>query len=282
MTDEEFAQALADDNYTPPEETTVETPVVETASVPESPEIVDAMDAAAAAVEVAGFQAGNWTTLDYAARQQFAFDEISAIRNPGVTDERITRYIAQDKKTQAFINNGQLIKNADVHVRIPGGGLSEKYIQAVLSEVEQLNLTNPRPNMVISVATAARNTYGSAVLGDAHINLAKSATVMKAFVIGSPEAGTYKMPSLATVSQLRYTLAHEWGHAIDVARSEGAADREALVKRLYAENPGFLSSYGKTKTTEAFAELFAEFYLTNGQTDNKLVQAFAKEFGWKV
>jgi hypothetical protein len=92
------------------------------------------------------------------------------------------------------------------------------------------------------------------------------------------------MPVTPATTQFEYTLAHEWGHLIDdVTNGVQDAQRTNAIRRLKAEFPNaFKSGYSGENTKEFFAEMFTEYYRTNGQTPNLLVQAMAKEFGWKV
>lgn len=71
-----------------------------------------------------------------------------------------------------------------------------------------------------------------------------------------------------------YALAHEFGHAIS------PWDQERKVMRLGQSVIQFVSMYGRTGQWECFAECFAEFYMSKGQTTNIAARVFATEFGW--
>jgi hypothetical protein len=93
------------------------------------------------------------------------------------------------------------------------------------------------------------------------------------------------MPALAENEQWRYTLAHEWGHHIDEGSAffGQATATTNIIDALKKQYPdAFTSLYSATNTKEFYAEMFAEYFLTKGATTNPLVQAMAKEFGWKV
>ena len=96
------------------------------------------------------------------------------------------------------------------------------------------------------------------------------------------------MPVLKTNAQRDYTLTHEWGHSIDVTPDGRigvgqAAETSLTIRRLKKEYPNeFTSEYSGKNFKEFYAEMFTEWYLSGGQTENRLVQALAKEFGWKA
>jgi hypothetical protein len=99
------------------------------------------------------------------------------------------------------------------------------------------------------------------------------------------------MPSSQTTDPLVYTITHETGHMVDSAAVGMTSDRmdspRATVRALSEIPAG--SEYGRQSQTdtspqgtlaESFAESFAEYVLTNGQTSDKLSQALAKSEGW--
>jgi hypothetical protein len=92
------------------------------------------------------------------------------------------------------------------------------------------------------------------------------------------------MPVTPATTQFEYTIAHEWGHLLDdITNGTQDAVRTNAIVRLKREYPNaFKSGYSAENTKEFYAEMFTEYYRTNGQTTNLLVQAMAREFGWKV
>ena len=255
-----------------------------TGDVPE-PELIETTQA-----DISGFIAGNWAEVSQEERYSQAFYQYKNSYNwrAGVTDDTIRVHMERDKKTMAFVERGTLIQNGNISVRLPATKLPEDIKTELLSNIEKLQATNPKTEMVVSVGTTRRGSYGSAILGNAHINLGSTNTVMRAFQIGSPEAGSFKMPVLAEVSQLQYTLAHEWGHSIDdtitqLGHRNQTFERVTAIKEILADfaDQSFISEYAKTSTEELVAEMFAEYRLTNGATTNKVAQAMAERFGWK-
>jgi hypothetical protein len=82
------------------------------------------------------------------------------------------------------------------------------------------------------------------------------------------------MPAQDHHERWQYTLAHEWGHAID------HADGLRQMMAAFSDDSPHLSAYGESSPREAYAEAFAEWYLTKGHTTNKAARFYAKEFGW--
>ena len=79
-------------------------------------------------------------------------------------------------------------------------------------------------------------------------------------------------------------MAHEWGHLIDdITNGVQSPIHANAIARLQREYPdAFRSRYSGENSKEFFAEMFTEYYRTGGKTPNLMVQAFAREFGWKV
>ncbi len=99
------------------------------------------------------------------------------------------------------------------------------------------------------------------------------------------------MPSAVGADPMVYTVTHETGHMVDSAEVGRSGDRlmspKATVDALVDIKAG--SVYGRQSQestgpegtiAEAFAESFAEYVLTKGQTTDPLSQALAKSEGW--
>jgi hypothetical protein len=86
-------------------------------------------------------------------------------------------------------------------------------------------------------------------------------------------------PASKDASLLQYTVAHEWGHTVATAGGAGGVTAQSILAE--AERAGTLiSDYATTSTAEAFAESFAEWWLTAGTTANVTVQQLARAEGW--
>jgi SPP1 gp7 family putative phage head morphogenesis protein len=195
--------------------------------------------------------------------------------------ERTERYVATDKATASFVKNGTMIKNGTVTVKVYNEKtIKPEHIKRLTDRLEKLQLSAPKDGMTVHIGGVhKRNVFGHAVLHDHDIRLSPSNTVTDKGAQPSPsQAGAWKMPSLADVSQMEYTLTHEWGHSI-----QGVGEEKA-IRSLYNKNKelGFVSDYGLSKSVEMYAECFTEWFNTAGKTDNAFVQLAAKEFGWKA
>jgi hypothetical protein len=229
------------------------------------------------------FVPGQWQALDTTQREQMMFDELWP-HNQQWSESTFRMMLQNDNMTAQFIAKGGLYKNGDHYIRTKTDNLSKAKMANLKKRIEDLQAFAPKPGMTVSVGwDTGADTFGHAIRGDSAINLAKGNIFDKPPSDASRlrSAGRYKMPALADVSQLEYTLAHEWGHSIDVAGVDYALQK-ARILDFYAKNKdlGFVSEYGLSKPVELYAEMFAEWYLTKGQTTNAFVQAFAREFGW--
>ena len=94
------------------------------------------------------------------------------------------------------------------------------------------------------------------------------------------DRGAWSMPAHRTVSAWEYTLTHEFGHTVDnYANAVEDSFRWAMdTNGGDARVTGNLSTYGRSKATEAYAELFAEWAL--GDRTNPIVAYYADRYGW--
>lgn len=86
----------------------------------------------------------------------------------------------------------------------------------------------------------------------------------------------WMMPIGKTTDPGEYVYTHEFGHQYD------ANNRRNGGRAMY-ENPEIkktLSTYGKTIPEEGYAEAFAEWHMSKGQTDNPAARAYAKQEKW--
>lgn len=78
----------------------------------------------------------------------------------------------------------------------------------------------------------------------------------------------------------RYITAHEFGHAIDTGSEERPTISDFWVRRLNEGDTTEVSSYGRSGSREAHAELFAEWAMSGGTTTNPAAREYAAEQGW--
>lgn len=231
-----------------------------------------------------GFVEGEWKELDYEARKAHLIKTSYSYMSP----EYAERLLANNAADQALLK-GRIFINGEVEARFYGDGakVTEEVVQEMLQHLGELQLANGGKQTVFEVGAKKANAYGWAELGGRNIWLHPD-TALKGLKPNLGEGGSYKMPALRTTAQWRYTMTHEFGHHIDQVemvnmRMVQARTRVDAVERLIREHKdAFLSGYGRTNTMESVAEMFAEWFLTGGKTDNTLVQAAAKEFGWKA
>lgn len=103
----------------------------------------------------------------------------------------------------------------------------------------------------------------------------------------NPDDPNWSMPVANHVSNLYYTVVHEWAHVIDM-RLRDDRNQYKLLMRMQSQgllNPygpfsTSLSSYATSSEVEAFAEAFAEWHISKGHTDNFAAKWYAREYGW--
>jgi SPP1 gp7 family putative phage head morphogenesis protein len=105
-------------------------------------------------------------------------------------------------------------------------------------------------------------------------------------VAADPNHAGHFMPAAGSSSRVSYVLAHEWGHALEPHGPEdpvtGVTPGMIQLANLRREQRDALSGYGRSTAHEGYAEAFAEWWLTRGQTTNPAAQAYAREFGWRL
>lgn len=84
-----------------------------------------------------------------------------------------------------------------------------------------------------------------------------------------------------TKNNLEYYITHEYGHVVD-NRSQGFRG-EVVEDRSVLDSSGSsnsLSKYGQTSDMEAYAESYAEWSLSDGESSNEAATYFADKYGW--
>ena len=205
--------------------------------------------------------------------------------NRRFTDEQLMDFIKKDAKTYEFANKAKVIKNGNVHIKVENADrIPQELLDRFIASVERLQIAQPKDEMNVYIGGGVKkNAYGQATLGNANIRIAEK-TVLQGQQPDPKAAGAFKMPALGEHAQFDYTLAHEWGHSIDVSQSVNYASRSAQIKKVYTENKdkenAFVSGYSHENNKEMFAEMFAEWYLSKGKSTNPVVNSFAEKFGW--
>jgi len=234
------------------------------------------------ALDARPFEPGAWEIIPRMVVKEAAIQNISRVLVFPMARDQIERtfFGSRIKKVdQLFLEKAVIYKNGPVEVQFSSTGLTltEAERRMVLREVEKLQITNPKPRAVIHIDKNASGKYGWAYREDAYIT-------PKTIKEPKRDEGTFKMPATSATTQFEYTLAHEWGHLIDdITNGVQSPIHANAIARLQREYPdAFRSRYSGENSKEFFAEMFTEYYRTDGKTPNLMVQAFAREFGWKV
>jgi hypothetical protein len=271
-----------------PDATTFRTPKEEieqvVAALQEGRSLNEALDMYEA-LDARPYVPGQWEILPQPLNRQAAISALGRALIFPMPREQIERtFFASNtiKKTdRAFIEKAVIYKNGPLEVQFSSTGLTltEAERKLVIKEVEKLQATNPKARVAVHIDKNASGKYGWAYGG-------KQDLWVTPRTIKDPvrKDGTFKMPATPETTQFQYTLAHEWGHLLDdITNGAQDAQRTNAILRLKREFPNaFKSGYSGENTKEFFAEMFTEYYRTGGQTPNLLVQAMAREFGWKV
>jgi SPP1 gp7 family putative phage head morphogenesis protein len=234
------------------------------------------------------FKPGEWQILPRDLVREAAIENLRrAYINP-ISREKAERLLGPGlvkRADKSLLDKGVVYKNGKIEVQFSYQGLktTEAERQLVLKEVEKLQINNPKERAVVHIEKESKSKYGWAYGGKS--DLWVTPETVRNPLYGAAERGKFKMPVTPTTTQLEYTLTHEWGHLIDDIGQYGtqSAERTNAILRLKKQFPdAFKSQYSSKNTKEFYAEMFTEYVRTGGATPNELVQAMAKEFGWKV
>lgn len=238
-------------------------------------------------LDVKPFEPGKWDILPRDVVREAAVQNLMRAYQSPITRMRAESMLNPftiGRADKALLSKGVVYKNGKIEVQFSSSGLqvTETQRKAVLKKVERLQLTNPKERAVVHIEKNSSSKYGWAYGGKS--DLWVTPKVVQNPALGAAEKGNFKMPVTAETSQLDYTLTHEWGHLIDdIVDGDQTYIRTTAIKKIRAEYPdAFRSGYSDKNYKEFYAEMFTEYYQTAGQTPNRLVQAMAKEFNWKV
>jgi len=273
-----------------PDATTFRTPKEEieqvVAALQEGRSLNEALDMYEA-LDARPYVPGQWEILPQSLNRQAAISALGRALIFPMPREQIERTFFGSRIKKAdklFIEKAVIYKNGPLEVQFSSTGLklTEAERKLVIKEVEKLQATNPKTRAVVHIEKDASGKYGWAYGGKSDLWVVPKIVAQPDLKVSAQ--GAYKMPVTPATTQFEYTIAHEWGHLIDdITQGTQNAQRTNAIRRLKAEYPNaFKSGYSAENSKEFFAEMFTEYYRTNGQTSNLLVQAMAKEFGWKV
>lgn len=170
-------------------------------------------------------------------------------------------------------------------------GVSREQLQGIADEVWALAQTYPPANpgkVTVTVKPSAAlessdDSDGGYVAGQtaaftAHITLNEA-------VLSDDSPGNTSMPIAEHVPVWEYTVAHEYGHAFTSRAVADSGDGvhvapEFIRQWLAIAYAGGLSMYGESSPVEGYAEGFAEWTLTHGDTRNRAARAYARAYAW--
>lgn len=239
-----------------------------------------------------GFRRGGWKPISREKVREDIIDRIQAL-NPSQPRQVIIDFVDSKRLSAAdrnIIKNGIILQNGPVQVRFYASGakIPDAKKKELLELIEALQLSNPVPSekLAINIGSTSTRKYGWAEIGGEQMWITPQ-TILTDTVEKTRQEGKFKMPVLLTSPQRDYTLTHEWGHLIDANPNPYGggqnATTSAAIARLKRQFPdSFKSEYSGKNSKEFYAEMFTEWYLSKGKTENELVQAMAKEFGWRI
>jgi len=246
------------------------------------------------------YVAGKGVLLTEEEKQKFMVDKIQTAidryrlnpRVAGFTDQQIARLLylgwadqgGAEKSDWLVFSKGLVWKNGDTIIYATTGK-SEKdgSLEALTQNLDRMQEYAPVDKLDVFVGYPAigGNVYARASY-DAEMVLGRQQTPELYLAAGkamqqyesAPDGNGWFSPSASTgMNRLEYVMAHEWGHlATDTSKAE------ELARAVAEESP--ISRYGQKDSYEYAAECFAEYYFTNGQSEDAGVQRVAQIMGW--
>lgn len=188
------------------------------------------------------------------------------------------------------LESGFIWRNGNMQIQSSNSRYLKDGLPQIINQVESLQQSNPVRALDIRIGERgqlgrddmASATRGGTTMWLSPTNLLVSGTMDQIDHTGSGARGWW-MPSAANFTSIDSTISHEWGHLLD--KPGNTQEEYTQHSNFFTNNASLIneniSRYGKESREEAYAELFSEWALTNGKTDNPAVQLAAKEFKWK-
>lgn len=227
------------------------------------------------------FRPGNWTTV--------TDDNLDAVVDQwtGLSPENsaLSRQAAGDVLRRVLGQSQRAVLNGDVLVVDPVGVGDEAFdvlrdqvdaVRAYMKQAGQSIMVHPHrmKSGYLGDCTMVRHELARQTIR-VDVNNLESAKMLA--------TDGWKQASVP-IEQRRWTIVHEWGHAVDRAYFDGAPRNMIFGKwKNKADEIGEgLSRYGKTDKYEGFAESFADWFTSGGKSTNPATQAYAKYYGWET
>lgn len=180
-----------------------------------------------------------------------------------------------NKKAVETVGNGTVHVNGK-HRVIFKAKVSESDQSTVLNTLGNLQRKNPNGHDM-DVVIDTPDTFRKDMLGLTGVGSGRMRINSKVFTTNNT---TGLMPS-AKSNPAEYIIAHEYGHTLQPAHGTANSSNPATGdSSLFKENKAKLSRYGGASSTEGYAEAFADWHVSGGQSDNSATQAYGKYFGW--
>jgi hypothetical protein len=225
------------------------------------------------------FESGAWVEIDETNLEEFidgwtrGKDDLSK----RVMGDSMRQQVQRATRTSV---NGEVVVMDSV-------GVAKEAFDLLVTEVDGLRTTNPQAGGRLIVEVHRFKNSGT--LGDC--DMARYAEQSQRLRISADNLSSealvpmtgWKQASIP-VQQRLWTIAHEWGHAIDTEDfpTTGRNLFFGKMKKIPGEPPDGMSRYGRTSKYEGYAESFADWWTTRGQSTNPVTQAYAQKYGWKV
>lgn len=178
----------------------------------------------------------------------------------------------------------------------PEAKISEAQKTHLAETLSTLRATNPLSGpLTVMVVPPREEQYGETI-GKSVITMGSDAFHLDPtapHVVGQLDAGrewhlfvSSGAPEARTTRPADYVVTHEYGHAIEADRYgtpdgkfQTPAEVETAIHTL--EQPSSYGNWYKNGEHEVYAEAFAEWYLSGGQTKVPMAQRLAELEGWK-
>ena len=179
------------------------------------------------------------------------------------------------------LGSGFMWRNGNIQITASTDRYLKEGLEQIVNRVEELQQQNPVARLDVRIGERGqlgRNDLGAAIRGGSVMwlsptNLLQQGRMSEIDPRGIGASGWW-MPSAKDNTYIDSVVSHEWGHLLDNSNYNLFIRNHDLVQNN-------ISQYGRESYAESYAELFSEWHLTGGKTDNPAVQLAAKEYKWK-
>ena len=214
------------------------------------------------------FARGNWKRMD--SSPLVAADVAKMIAQSKADGKELTEKEIQalTRKSQNFYAKHHVYRNGSTMMYVAkkdiGGrnGIPADAVKEIASEVTKLQEHSPLDNVSIHLrpvgSSAGSVSHSMDDLSGTSITLNYEGMLMNA--VTGMMAGSHMMPAEQESRSAMFTLAHEWGHAVDQRSGWETSVKVAEVIHGSPELKNDLSAYSAKSDRELYAELYAQRY----------------------